>query len=422
MQRHLGVLAPATALLSCALALYACSSDSPSATNGPDGGPLPGADGSSGGDGSSDPDARVDGNPDPDGAVDGAVEGEAAVDADIDAGPPVVRFIGRFDMAAAGGPKVAWPGAQIIARFSGTTEVKATFNDVKLYGDYGPDRWEVLVDGASAQIISPPQNAQTTFSLASGLSMAAHTVEVVKLTEGSVGTAQFFGFDFTGGTLLPPPPALKRHMQFLGDSGANGYGVDGVAPCSFSGATQNERKSYPALIAHDLLADHHNLGASGKGVSENYTPGDNDVFSVLYPLTGVYSGAPAWAYADYTPDVVWITLGGNDFDGAQAPASPPTFETAYNALVGTIRTQHPGAHIFCAVAPSLTGAAYTNVKTRAQNVVGTRNGGGDAKVYFFEFARSQNGETTACDGHVNAAKHRTMADEAITLIKQKTGW
>ena len=143
MKRHLGSFAGATAL---ALSLYACSSDN--ASGGQDGGPRSGEDGGSRGDGSSGPDALDDGQVSADG---GADSGDAALDAEIDAGPPAVRFIGRFDMAPAGGPKIAWPGAQIIARFSGTTEVKATFDDAVLFSEYGPNRWEVLIDGVSKQ-------------------------------------------------------------------------------------------------------------------------------------------------------------------------------------------------------------------------------------------------------------------------------
>ncbi len=426
MKRHLGTAAAATVLL---LSLYACSSASPDG-DAQDGGGLPG-DEESRGDGPSDPDALGDGATNPDGAADAAVDGDAAIDAQVDAGPPAVRFIGRFDLPAAGGPKVAYPGAQIIARFSGT-EVKATFADAALFDpSYGANRWEVIVDGASKTILQLDRTQPTTYTLATGLPAGPHLVELYKLTEGSVGMTQFQGFDFSGGTLLPPPLPKTRHLQFLGDSSSNGYGVDGAAGCTFSAATENERKSYPALIAHDLLADHHNLSASGKGLYWNYFRPDTDIFSVIYQRAGVSTfSAPLWSYADYTPDVVWITLGGNDYDGPQPPDPPPAgaFQQKYTELVGVIRTQHPNAHVFCSVAPSISNVfpagynAYTNVKTAAQNVVSARAAAGDNKVYFFEFARSTNADTTACDGHVNIAKHRAMADEAMVIIKAKTGW
>jgi Carbohydrate esterase 2 N-terminal/GDSL-like Lipase/Acylhydrolase family len=427
MKLHVGSLAAATAIF---VSLYACSSD-PSADAQDGGGlPPPGEDGGSGGDASA-PDALTDGQGNPDGATD------ATIDAPVDAGPPAVRYVGRFfDPASAGGEKsaVAWPGAQIIARFSGTADVKATFSDVALFDpSYGANRWEVFIDGVSKTTIQLDRTQPTTYTLASGLALTPHTVELYKLTEGSVGTSRFLGFDFSGGVLLSPPPASTRHMQFLGDSSSNGYGVDGAPGCMFSAATENERKSYGALIAHDLLADHHNLSASGKGLYWNYYRPDTDIFSVIYQRSGVSTGsAPLWSAADYTPDVVWITLGGNDYEGPQPPDPPPAgaFETKYTQIVTTIRTQHPSAHIFCSVAPSLSNVfpagynAYTNVKTGAQNVVSGRAAAGDSKVYFFEFTRSamDGSDTTACDGHVNGAKHRAMADEAIVLIKAKTGW
>jgi hypothetical protein len=435
MKCHFASVATATTLL---LSVYACSTSDP-AKDAPDGGLGPGQDGSSE-DSPNNPDARSDGQTNPDSATDAALDADAKLDAEVDAGPAVVRFLGRFDMAAVGGPKVAWPGARIIARFNGT-EVKATFADTMLFTDYGANRWEVFIDGASRTILQLGRPGPTTYTLATALVPGPHTVELYKLTEGSVGTTQFQGFDFAGGVLLPPPLPKTRHLQFLADSSSNGYGVDGVEPCDFTAATQNERKSYPALLAQDLDADHHNLSASGKGITQNLFRPDPDVFPFIYQRVGISAftaGQPTklWSAADYTPDVVWMALGGNDYgddDDSNAPDPPAAgvFQTKYDELVATVRTQHPNAHIFCSVAPSLSDAfptgynTYTSVKTAAQSAVATRVGAGDTKIYFFEFTRSvfgAGGDTTACDGHVNIAKHRAMADEAKAVIKLKTGW
>lgn len=430
MNRH---LAAASALL---LSLYACSSDSGDGGGAQsDGGPAPAEDGSrSGADGALLPDgALADGQVLADGAI-----ADATIDAPVDAGPPAVRFIGRFDTAPAAGPKVAYPGASIVARFMGTA-VKATFADAVLFNpEYGASRWEVSLDGVSTMVLQLDRTQPTQYTLASGLTNAAHTVELYKLTEGSVGTSQFQGFDFGSGALLPPPPAAPRHLQFLGDSSANGYGIEGIAPCAFAAATENERKAYPALIAKDLLADHHSLTASGKGIFQNYTRppngNDTDTFGVIYQRANVatYVGgvlSALWDYTLYSPDVVWITLGGNDYDKpgmATDPAPLASFQAKYDELVTTIRTQHPSAHVFCAVAPSLNDTnpagfnAYSNVKAGAQGVIAAH--AGDTKLHFFEFARSIGTDLTACGGHVNATKHRAMADEAIVAIKAATGW
>ena len=93
-----------------------------------------------------------------------------------------------------------------------------------------------------------------------------------------------------------------------------------------------------------------------------------------------------------------------------------------------MRSKHPNAHFICAVAPSLGDGypvgydAYTNVKTAVNDVVSAHAAAGDTKIYAFEFTRSQGADVTGCQSHPNAMKHRAMANEAIVLIKSKTGW
>jgi lysophospholipase L1-like esterase len=278
--------------------------------------------------------------------------------------------------------------------------------------------------------------AEATYTLATALPAGTHTVELFKLTEAAVGISQFKGFDFSGGTLLPPPPQKTRHLEFLGDSASNGYGIEGAsAACSFTAATENAHKAFPALVANDLGADHHNLAVSGKGLYWNYYRPDTDVFAILYPRILPFTMGSVFDFNEYTPDLVWMTLGGNDYDEPNPGDPPPPFsgfKASYDTMVTNIRSKRPNAHIVCAVAPSLQDSypvgspvrynAYTNVKNAATSVVADKVAGGDTKIYVFEFTRSTNADLTACSFHPNAAKHRAMADEAITFIKGKTGW
>src|SRR4051794_21374656 len=160
MHRSFASFTIAAAIL---VSLYACSvgGDDPGTD---DGGPNGGGDGTtgdgatgdestSGGDGATTGDgSKKDGAGGGDGSDDGAVD--APIDS-ADAAPatPAVQFIGRFDMAPVAGPKVSWPGARIIARFSGT-DVSATFTDTPLYNpEWGTSRWEVIVDGVSQTVL-----------------------------------------------------------------------------------------------------------------------------------------------------------------------------------------------------------------------------------------------------------------------------
>jgi lysophospholipase L1-like esterase len=424
------LLVPAVTLTTNALlfsSLYACSSATAKSDDAPV--PAPGADASS------EPPVTDAAVPVAERKADAASAADAAPP--VPPEPPGVRLVGRFDTTPSDGPRVGFPGARIIARFSGT-EVKATFSDAYVTQDFGPNRWEVILDGAITKFLTLTRGP-STFTLATGLPEAVHTVELVKITDASVGNSQLMGFDFSGGTLLSPPAAKTRHIEFLGDSASNGYGDEGDGPIcpgpftgsTFSAATENEDKAYPALVANDLAADHQNLSVSGKGLYQNNYRTDKEVYSVVYPRTLPYDGGSAWSFADYVPDVVWMTLGGNDYDQPDGAATPPPFDAfqqKYDEMVALVRSKHPNAYVFCAVAPSLKDDypvgfnAYTNVKTAAQNVVSKYNGKGDSKIYYFEFTRSTDADLTACDGHPNPAKHRAMADEAIAAIKAKTKW
>jgi hypothetical protein len=408
---RLALLAAASCGVAVAVALAACGGGG---DGDPRRAPVVGADASAPTPGDAGPPAVVD----------------AGLDAAPDAGPPAVRFVGRFDTSDPAGPMVGWPGARILARFDGT-EVKVTLGDAS-YGGGRRGRWDVIVDGATLPAPLVASEGVSTYPLASGLAPGVHTIELWRRTEAMVSNAQFLGFDFGAGKLLPPPPPRTRRLEFLTDSAGNGYGIEGSDPsCSFSADTQNEHRSYPALMAIDLDADHHHLGFQGRGVYWNYVRTDPDVFGVVYPRTMPLSASPAWDFTRFEPDLVWITLGGNDYDVPSAGAPPPPlagFQQKYADLVALVRQKHPAAHVVCAVSTSLQDAypvgydAYTSVKTALAAVVAAANAT-DPKVHYFEFTRAVfPGDLTGCEYHPNVQKHRKMADEAIAFVRSKTGW
>jgi lysophospholipase L1-like esterase len=411
-----GRFAGASCLL---LAVYACDSGLVGDASGTDGdGGLTDAIGT--GDGAADLDATV--------AGDGAAD--AAADAAL---PPSVRFIGRRDATDAAHPKFGWPGARIVARFTGT-EVSVTLAEQSLFS--GPSHWDVLVDGSRTSTLAPTAGT-ASYAIAQALPSTTHTIELYRRTEGTVGITQFLGFTFpNGGKLLSPPPAPPRRIELIGDSMTAGYGNECMAASeTFAGATENERLAFSGLVAHDLAADHHDVSFSGKGVLLNYKRSDSIVFDQLYERTMPLVAANDWAFTSFTPDVVWIMLGGNDWDqdsSTMPAASPPDvtlFTNKYIALAARVRAKYPGAHVFCAIAPSMNDDfpagwnALTNMRTAIAGVVAARKNAGDAKIYAYEFNRAvYPGDLTGCGFHANLGLHRKMADEAIAQIKAKTKW
>lgn len=346
-------------------------------------------------------------------------------------GPPALRFVGRFDKRDAAGPKAAWPGSRIVARFSGTS-VDVELSETK--GASGEtSRWDVLVDGAlQAQPLAPTEG-QKTYTVATGLPAGEHTVELHRRTESYYGTTQLRQMTFPGGALLAPPPAPARRMEFLGDSGSDGYGIEGAGPaCSGSSINQNERKGYAALTAKALGADHFNLSYSGKGVFQNLDRSDADLYGLLYQRSLPDDGTSTWTFADYTPDVVVVNMGNNDWDQPDPkvfdPPSVANFKASYDALVGTVRAKYPGAWIFCTMNPTITDFypagfnAYTNMKSAVSQVVTARKAT-DPKIEYFEFTpRATEADVTGCDYHPSPTYAQALANQLVPAIKAKTGW
>jgi lysophospholipase L1-like esterase len=430
MQRLFGRVA---AMSSLVLALYACGSGGPPSSDGipsvqgvgpqgSDQGPL--GDAAAG---------DIDGgHVSNDGSADAHPADAPLADAAL---PPGVRFVGRSDATDPLHPRFGWSGARIIAHFTGT-DVTVTLDEHSLLS--GPSRWDVLVDGIRTSTLAPA-NGSGTYPVATGLAATEHTIELYKRTEGDVGDTKFLGFTFpNGGQLLSEPPAPARRIEFLGDSMSDGYGDEcASASEAFSGGTQNERLAFPGLVAHDLGADHHNVSCSGRGVLLNYMRADTVVFDQYFPRTMATVPAADWVFTSFSPDVVWIMLGANDWNQEAPSTAPPDltlFTNKYIALAALVRSKYPTAHVFCSIAPSINDAfpvvspgvswnALTNMRTALGNVIAARANLGDTKFYTYEFTRAdQTTEMTGCAYHPNLALHRKMADEVIAQIKAKTLW
>jgi lysophospholipase L1-like esterase len=297
----------------------------------------------------------------------------------------------------------------------------------------GPSRYDVLVDGQLASSPFVPNVGQGTYDLATGLAPdQSHVVELHRRTEAMVGITQILGFEFpNSGALLAPPAWPNRHIEFLGDSESTGYGVECTAASqAFTGATENERKAYPFITATKLNAESANISYSGKGLIRNEVP-NTQVFTPLYLQAIPMPGAPAWDFA-VEPDVVWITLGANDWEpgpnGDRPPPDANEFKTKYGELVALVRSKYPDAQIVCAVQGMLNDDwpvgwnALTNVRTILQAVVNERHLASDLKVQYHELPRATESDLTGCDSHPNVAFHEKAAASVAAKLREITGW
>ncbi len=368
------------------------------------------------------------------------VDAEAPPAKDVDPGPPAVQLIGRFDVSDGAGATCAWPGCRIIARFEGTF-VSATMNEIdEDWMEGAPSEWEVSIDGAVKQrLVMTP--GVSSYTLATELPRGAHTVELYKLSEAQNGMTQFRGFDFGGGTLLPPPPRRTRHLEVIGDSAAAGFGIEAVGQvpdtndcpdADWSAHWQNFKKSFGNKLADLVSAELHGTVYSGKGIAQDIWPTDKETLPVLFDRTlPVYTRAP-WDFSRWTADVVVIMAGGNDFAIGQpvdmGPATLEEFTSAYSGFVTKIRKVYPQAHVVLTVSPSTDDDnppgryTRTNILAGVKAVTSEKNASGDAKVYWFAPTVGPKSELSACMGHGSPEWHERVAAEIAAFIAPKVGW
>jgi hypothetical protein len=335
-------------------------------------------------------------------------------------GPPAIQLIGRFDTSTPDHPRTAWPGGRIVARFSGTS-ASATLSQTP--GDSDGNTWlNVLVDGAFSKKVEIRGENQVV-DLASGLESGAHVVELEKRTEANRGVLTLEKLSFDDGELLAPPARKTRRVEFVGDSTIDGFGAEGDVNTTCNGESPAElddvRKSAAHFTATALDAESHVLAYSGKGLVGGETGG---TFPPLYERTLPDDATSSWDFSTWTPDVVVISLGGQDVESGTAA---PGFQAAYDELVTTIRTKHPNAHIFMTVWSQIKDLPPANARTALRTVLDAIAAAhaSDEKLHVFQWNEADYPtDETGCAEHANEAHGRETANELAPAIKTALGW
>lgn len=352
-----------------------------------------------------------------------------------DPGGPALRFVGRFDTRDAAGPICGWPGCRIIANFHGTAVNARLEERVDSWMQGGPSEWDVMIDGVLEPKLVLALGAHD-YVLASALPDGPHRVELYRRSETQTGYTQFLGYDFDGGTLLPPPLPAPHRIEFVGDSQPAAFGIEGVGPdCpgpDWAAQYENFHRSLSARLGEILDADLHGTIYSGKGFVRNISRPDTDTMPIIYPRANPVDPTSVWDFSRFVPDVIVVMMGGNDFAIGQpvddGPAPLADFTAAVHAMVATFRVHSPQAHVFLALSPSVSDASppttmsRTNLKIAFDAIASERAAAGDARVYSVAPPVAAESELTGCDGHGNAAYHERVARQLAVMVKAHTAW
>jgi lysophospholipase L1-like esterase len=298
--------------------------------------------------------------------------------------------------------RFAWPGTAIATRFTGTSIA------IDL-ADSGDDYFEVTVDGVAQPPLHPGMGRATSM-LATGLAAGDHDLVVAKRTESFVGVATFYSFP--GATLVATPRAT-RLVELIGDSITCGYGVLGVGPsCSFSAATEAETHAWGTFAGSALGAAHAAIAYSGIGMYRNNAGDTTDQIPVIYNRTLADDPQSVWDFS-YTPDVIVIDLGTNDF--AQGDPGAP-FVTAYTSFVQALQGHFATAKILLATSPMQSDPDRTTLHGYLDQVAAATS------TTVVDIPEQLAADGYGCDYHPSETTHQKMAAVLVPAIRAATGW
>ncbi|HEY6876649.1 MAG TPA: SGNH/GDSL hydrolase family protein [Polyangiales bacterium] len=319
-----------------------------------------------------------------------------------------VRFVGRVDTQAIGGPRFAWSGTGFEVRFAGSS-LRA-----RLRNESPAPSWVMIrVDRQPARLfeISP---GVRDYPLADQLSPGVHTLALQRETEGQRGALQLQALRAEGG-LLSPPGRSRRQLEVIGDSTSAGYGVRGRLGDRDCYRSESHWLSYGAHAARALGAELSTIAVSGVGVTRNYASAAPTMLA-LYDR--VLTNDPRRAEHVQPADAVVVNLGANDVnDGKGDPGL--AFEYRYRQLLHRIRARHPWALIVCMLAPTLSGAKLALMQRRIRSAIAL---GRDRRVIWFDGIATQTADHYACAYHADRTQHARMGELLAAELRRRLAW
>lgn len=330
---------------------------------------------------------------------------------------PNICYVGRISFSNPLRPTFNWPGIEIAARFTGTS--------LKMIAKPKSGYFVCSIDGAEPFKVSFNSEKDSVVNLATALQDRDHEVRLTYIIEGLQRHAEFLGFAIDdNATILPPPIMPERKIEFIGNSITCAFGIesiDGRDP--YEDETENHYLSYAAIVSRNLNAQHFAIARSGHGVYRNYNGPREGTPTNLpgeYAYTIFEDYSEKWDFARWTPQVVCINLGTNDFSTNNY--DPARYEEAYRNFIRTIRAYYPDAAIVLLNGPMLKARENKLQASILNKLQREFHKQGDKHIFRFEFS-FQTGELGygACY-HPSLKQHERMAEELTPFLRQIMNW
>lgn len=333
-----------------------------------------------------------------------------------------VKLLGRTRMTDKSSIQTDWPATGVEFQFLATSEV-VTMN--ALFQSCGSScHYYIGLDVNCArqgkyEISSNSSLLSTSIAAEKG---KVYEISLRKVTEAACGDAygvlELMNIEINGG--IPRTTEnyqeicpRKKKLLVFGDSFTAAYGVDELSPCDFAAATEDVTHGYAYLVAQDVQADVHIVAWSGKGAVRNY--GDSaqtspDPLPTYYNRTlgtkaVAESGENYWEPKNYSPDLVIVMLGTNDYSTSPQP-SDDQFISGLSSFISTIQADYK-AKVLALCAPGSPAIQCQNIAKAAAI--------SSASYFAIPDAVWEGG--SGCSGHPYVTTQQNMAAAILPTVQ-----
>lgn len=335
----------------------------------------------------------------------------------INPSDPNIQYIGRISWHKSEQPSFNFPGIEIRAAFTGTS--------LKMIARPKSGYFMVQINGSKAFKVAFTGEKDSVVTLATALPEGRHTVRVCYAQEGYKTRPEFWGFVLDEGhRLAKPDPLPNRRIEFIGNSITCAYGVESVYQKDpFMFATENHFYSFATTVSDSLDAIHMSVSRSGIGMYRNYggpSAGSKGDMPDEYPYTLFDNHNYRWDFSSWTPDVVCINLGTNDF--STKGYNSALYKKAYREFLNTVRGYYPHAKIVM-LTGCMLGKAENNVQIGLLNELRDEfNAAGDTEIYRFDFPMQTGDLGYGGSWHPSRKQHQAMAELFIPFLRDLMNW
>lgn len=250
-----------------------------------------------------------------------------------------------------------------------------------------------------------------------------HTVWIYKATEAHTGPVIIKQINGTDLKPITKPAALT--IEFIGNSITCGAAADtSEVPCG-TGVYHDQHNAYQAYgprVGRAIGVNYVLSSVSGIGMYRNWNSEGPTMPQVYEKVDFQNSNQQLWNFKSFTPQVVSIALGTNDFsngDGKKErlPFDSVNFVNNYVQFVQLVKSKYPKARIALLSSPMINGANRTllqNCLNGVKNQVDALNPRAKpVDLFFFQPMQAR-----GCTGHPNVEDHAILAKELEPFFKK----